>query len=173
MTSKRKHSKETTRSHRKIRSHKKRAVGNGSVAAKNGNGRVTTRISENLHWMAKYLHRTKRHMPSLPLPRQIRSYRAPLHREMRVLGTCAVETRVITLATHRIVSTKSGKRRRHVAIPRRELLMTLAHEMAHLRYGRHDYEQESYARTIFQTFGLKDPCPHCGGSGSIVARYIN
>ncbi len=132
-------------------------------------------ISEPLRWVDRYIRRAKKHMPSLILPRKIRSYRPPVHREMRVLGTCAVETKVITLGTHRHVMVNSGKRpkRRQVAIAQRELLMTLAHEMAHLRYEFHDYEQESYARTIFQAFGLKDKCIHCAGTGRIPARYVN
>lgn len=109
------------------------------------------------------------------LPRQIRSYRPPVNREMHVLGTCAVETRVITLCTHRIVVSRSGARtrRRHAVLAQRQILMTLAHELAHLRYEFHDFEQESYARTIFRAFGLKDKCPHCAGTGSIPARYLN
>ncbi len=137
--------------------------------------RITTRISDNFKWIEKHLKRAKKHMPSLLLPRQIRSYRPPINREMRVLGTCAVETRVITLCTHRImVTSKSGRaRRKHIPISKKEILMTLAHELAHLRYEFHNYEQESYARTIFQAFGIKELCPHCGGTGQIVARYVN
>ncbi|MBI4238887.1 MAG: hypothetical protein HY696_10820 [Deltaproteobacteria bacterium] len=137
--------------------------------------RIPTKISENLSWMLRHLRRAKRQMPSLTLPKQVRSYKPPLNREMRVYGTCSVEAKVITIATHRPVLIQMGKRRRrkHIAIPQRELLMTFAHELAHLRYGLHNYEQESYARTIFHAFGLKDNCPHCGGTGKVVARYVN
>lgn len=137
--------------------------------------RITTKISDNFKWMEKHLKRAKKHMPSLLLPRQIRSYRPPINREMRVWGTCAVETRVITLCTHRIMTTyKSGRaRKKHLPIPKKEMLMTLAHEIAHLRYEFHNYEQESYARTIFQAFGIKEPCSHCAGTGQITARYVN
>lgn len=133
---------------------------------------LNIKISENLAWMEKPLRRAKRHMPSLILPRKIRSYLPALSKEMRVYGTCAVETRVITLSTHRIIVSKRGKRT-HKKITRRELLMTLAHEISHFRYGAHNYEQEAYARTIFQAFGLKEACPHCSGSGHVTARYIN
>lgn len=137
--------------------------------------RIPTKISENFSWMLRYLRRAKKQMPSLTLPKQVRSYKPPLNREMRVYGTCSVEAKVITIATHRPVLVQVGKRRRrkHIAIPQRELLMTFAHELAHLRYGLHNYEQESYARTIFHAFGLKDNCPHCGGTGKVVARYVN
>ena len=136
---------------------------------------LLTRISKNLHWIERYLRRAKKHMPSLILPRHIRSYKPALTREMRVYGTCVVETRVITLATHRVITSKARGKvvRKHATIPQRVILMTLAHEMAHLRYGLHDYEQESYARTIFRTFGLKDKCTHCGGTGQVMARYVN
>jgi hypothetical protein len=133
---------------------------------------LNIKISKNFKWMEKYIRRAMKNMPNLIMPKYIRSYRPPLNREMRVLGTCAVETRVITLSTHRISTTKTGKRR-HVRIPQRHLLMTLAHEIAHFIHAFHDYEQESFARTIFQAFGLKDRCPHCAATGFVPARYIN
>lgn len=132
-------------------------------------------ISPKLQWIERYLKRLRRKMPSLMMPARIRSYLPPLNKEMRVYATCAMETRVITMATHRVITKQAGKRRKrvHVTIPKRHLMMTLAHEIAHLRYELHDYEQESYARTIFQAFGFKDKCPHCGGTGQIAARYMN
>lgn len=135
---------------------------------------ISTKFSPSLHWMLRYVRKAKKNMPSMPLPTQIRSYKPPLNREMRVWATCGLHTKVITIATHRPVAVAgSSRKRRHVAIPQRELLMTLAHELAHLRHEYHDYEQESYARTIFQAFGLTDNCPHCGGSGKVPARYVN
>lgn len=137
--------------------------------------RALINISPKLQWVERYLKRLRRKMPSLMMPARIRSYLPPLNKEMRVYATCAVETRVITMATHRVITKQVGKRRKraHVTIPKRTLMMTLAHEIAHLRYELHDYEQESFARTIFQAFGFKDKCPHCGGTGQIAARYMN
>ena len=60
-----------------------------------------------------------------------------------------------------------------VALSNREILMTLAHELAHLEYHEHGYEQKWYALTIFNTFGLYDICPSCQGKGKIPARYEN
>lgn len=135
---------------------------------------LPVKVSPPLSWAIRYLRKAKKRMPSLPLPKQIRSYKPPLNREMRVWATCGLHTKVITIATHRPVTVAgSSRKRRHVAIPQRELLMTLAHELAHLRHEFHDYEQESYARAIFQAFGLNDKCPHCGGAGKVPARYVN
>ena len=138
--------------------------------------KLNTRISENLQWVERYLRRAKVHMPSLSLPKQIRSYRPHLSKEQRVWGTCAIDTKIITLMTHRAVVSQNGGRRpkkKHLAIPQREMLMTLAHELSHLRFEAHNYEQESYARTIFTAFGVKDKCAHCSGSGRVLARYVN
>ena len=30
---------------------------------------------------------------------------------------------------------------------------------------------EWYARTIFNTFDMREKCPHCGGKGKIPAKY--
>lgn len=137
--------------------------------------RITTAISANLKWVEKYLRRAKKHMPSLIMPRRIRSHLPTLRKEQRTLGTCAVEERTLTLATHRVITIQGRKRRkrRHVAMSQREVLMTLAHEMAHLRYGLHDFEQEAYARTIFSAFGVKERCPQCKGTGTVPAKYVN
>lgn len=134
-----------------------------------------TAISKNLKWLEKYLRRAKKHMPSLILPRRLRSHQPSLRTEQRTLGTCAVEERTITLATHRVIITQGRKRkkRKRVAMSQREILMTLAHEMAHLRYGLHDYEQEAYASTIFTAFGMKERCPQCAGTGLVPAKYVN
>lgn len=51
--------------------------------------------------------------------------------------------------------------------------MTLAHELAHFRYEKHGYEQESYARTIFRAMGVMDTCPVCNGKGEVHAKYIH
>lgn len=137
--------------------------------------RLTTKVSANLKWVERLLKRAKKHMPSLLMPRRIRSHQPSLYKEQRTLGTCAVEERTITLATHRVIMIqgKKRKRRKRVALSQREVLMTLAHEMAHLRYGLHDYEQEAYGRTIFNAFGMKEKCPQCRGKGTVPARYIN
>ncbi|MBI4367322.1 MAG: hypothetical protein HY543_10930 [Deltaproteobacteria bacterium] len=136
---------------------------------------LSTIVSVHLKWLERYLHRAKKHMPSLILPRRIRSHLPTLRREQRTLGTCDVESRTITLATHRVITIqgKKRKKRKHVALSQREILMTLAHEIAHLRYGLHDYEQEAFARTIFNAFGVKERCPQCKGSGMVPARYVN
>lgn len=154
---------------------KRRKIIRKVIDAEVANVRITTRISPTLHWLERYLRRAKKHMPSLILPRLVKAYKPPLSKEMRAYGTCTVEQKLITLATHRIVSTlvKGRRKKKHVAIQRRDILMTFAHELAHLLYTRHDYEQESYARTIFHAFGLKDKCHHCAGTGLVPSRYVN
>ena len=137
--------------------------------------RIATKISKNLKWLEKFLRRAKIHMPSLIVPRRLRSHLPSVRREQRTLGTCSLSDRTITLATHHIVTIqgRTRKKRKRVAMSQREILMTLAHEMAHFRYGLHDFEQEAYARTIFSAFGLKEHCPTCKGTGLVPARYVN
>jgi len=109
------------------------------------------------------------------MPKAIRSFMPNPKKEHRTLGNCWVEGRTITIATHSISERTIKGRRRRVLVPmkRLEILQTFAHELSHLGYDEHGYEQEWYGRTIFNTFGLTEPCPHCGGKGKIPARYDN
>lgn len=105
------------------------------------------------------------------LPSQIRSFKPTKNRIMRVYGNTYFETRIIVLATHTQITEKNnrGKQRvkKIIALPRNEILDTLAHELAHLSYPEHNYEHEEYTRTIFKTFGLTQKCPTCRGCGKI------
>jgi hypothetical protein len=140
-----------------------------------GAPRLKTRVSKPLAWLGKYLVRVARQMPTMVMPRQIRSFRPHPKKEHRTLGSCSIQERAITLATHSIKERTVHGRRRRVLVPlsRLEILQTFAHELSHLGYERHGYEQEWYGRTIFNTFGLTEPCPNCGGKGRIPARYEN
>ncbi|MBI2975090.1 MAG: hypothetical protein HYY43_05830, partial [Deltaproteobacteria bacterium] len=111
----------------------------------------------------------------LTMPLRIRSWKHTPRREQRVWGTCDKETKTVTLATHKIIWVRGKKRmrRKAVALSRKYILQTLAHELAHLRYDDHTYEQECYSRSIFDTFGVKDKCPHCSGKGKVPAKYEN
>ena len=86
-----------------------------------------------------------------------------------------MDTRTITLCTHKIIVMRGMKRstKKLVALSEKEVLMTLAHEVAHFRYEKHGYEQESYARTIFHAMGVMDTCPICDGRGEVPAEYKN
>lgn len=133
--------------------------------------RIPVKVSPRLQWVLPYIKKTKARMPSLILPTQIRSFKPTRKKIMRVLGNVYFETRIIVLATHtqQTEETKKGKTRvkKIVAIPRNQILDTLAHELAHMKYPDHDYEHEEYTRTIFKTFGLTEKCPTCKGSGRI------
>jgi hypothetical protein len=133
------------------------------------------KISKPLAWMEKYLRRVERMMPAMSMPRAIRSFIPNPKKLHRTLGNCCIEDRSITLATHSVKQiTKDGKKKCVlVALPHLEILQTLAHELSHLAYEQHGYEQEWYGRTIFHTFGLHEQCPHCSGKGWIPARYEN
>ena len=140
-------------------------------------------VTKPLAWVVKYLVRAKRIMPALKLPRRLLSYRPHLGTEHRTWGSCSVTDRTITIATHKpeiaIVKVKIKSRvtekKKKVLVPlsHREILMTLSHELAHLEYHEHGYEQKWYALTIFNTFGLFDVCATCHGKGRIPARYEN
>jgi len=132
-------------------------------------------ISKNLTWLEPYLRRAKKRMQKLILPTRIRSYKPSLRKEMKSWGSCEIKTRTITLATHKIIVMKGFKRstKKLVALSEKEVLMTLAHEMAHFVYEKHGYEQESYARTIFHAMGVQETCPLCQGKGKIPAEYKN
>lgn len=133
------------------------------------------KISPNLFWLERYLRKTKKKMPGLTMPLRIRSWKHTPRREQRVWGTCDQQTRTITLATHKIIMIRGKKRmkRKAVALSRKEILQTFAHELGHLRYDDHTYEQECYSRAVFDTFGVKDRCPICGGTGRVPAEYKN
>lgn len=133
--------------------------------------KLRVKVSPRLLWVLPYLKRAKAKMPSLILPTQIRSSKPTRRKIMRVLGNVYFETKIIVLATHTQHSykTRRGKTRvkRIVAIPRPEIMDTLAHELAHMRYPEHDYEHEEYTRTVFKTFGMTQKCPTCKGTGSV------
>lgn len=133
--------------------------------------KLRVKVSPRLQWVLPYLKRAKAKMPSLILPTQIRSSKPTRRKIMRVLGNVYFETKIIVLATHTQHSykTRRGKTcvKRIVAIPRPEIMDTLAHELAHMRYPEHDYEHEEYTRTVFKTFGITQKCPTCKGTGSI------
>lgn len=136
---------------------------------------LKTKVSKPLGWIGKYLLRVQGQMPAMIMPRTVRSFKPHPRKEHRTLGNCCISDRTITLATHSIKEKLVNGRKRRTLIPlsRLEILQTLAHEMSHLAYAGHGYEQEWYGRTIFNTFGITEPCPHCGGKGRIPARYEN
>ncbi len=133
--------------------------------------RINVKFSPRLQWLLPYLRKAKSKMPTLILPTQIRSFKPTRKRIMRVLGNVYFESRIIVLATHtqQTYSTKRGHTRvkKIVAIPRNEILDTMAHELAHISYPEHDYEHEEYTRTIFKTFDLTQKCPTCRGTGRV------
>ena len=147
------------------------------VTRKRNGSRVSRiRISKALAWIEKYLKRVERKMPKMTMPHAIRSFIPNLQKKHRTLGNCCLDDRTITLATHsiRIRTLKDGKKKRElVPLQHLEILQTLAHELSHLAYDEHDYEQEWYGRTIFNSFGIREGCPHCHGKGRIPARYEN
>lgn len=136
---------------------------------------VSTKISPALAWVYPYLRRAKEKMPNLQLPSAIRSYKPSKTKVMRVLGNAYFANKLITIATHTQVTNLDKKGRlkisKIVRIPQARVLDTLAHELAHLEYGDHGYEHEEYSKMIFKTFGLKERCPHCAGSGKVDVDY--
>jgi hypothetical protein len=137
--------------------------------------KIRVAISKYLKWVEPYLRRAKKRMPMLILPRRIRSYLPPLKKEHLSWGSCDMVTRTITLSTHKIIVMKGLKRstKKQVALSDKEILMTLAHELAHFRYAKHGYEQESYGRIVFHAMGVTDVCPVCNGKGEVPAEYRN
>lgn len=133
--------------------------------------KLRVKISPRLQWVLPYLKKAKMMMPSLVVPTQIRSFRPDKKRIMRVVGNVYFETRIVVLATHtqQTYRNSRGKTsvRKIVAIPRNEILDTLAHELAHISYPEHGYEHEEYTKTIFKTFGLTQKCPTCQGIGKV------
>src|SRR5262245_6550906 len=132
---------------------------------------VRSKLSPKLAWMYPYLVKAKKKMPSLTLPKQIRSFRPDHGRIMRVFGNIYFGKRLIVVGTHTQVTymNKKGqlKVRKIIRLPKARILDTLAHELAHLRYVDHGYEHEEYTKAIFKTFDLKEKCPHCKGTGKI------
>ena len=133
------------------------------------------KISPGLAWVERYLRKAKKKMPGLTMPLRIRSWRHTPRKEQRVWGTCDRESKTITLATHKIIMVRGSRHlhRKAVSLSRKDLLLTFAHELSHLRHDEHTYEQECYSRAIFDTFSVKDKCPHCNGKGKIPAEYKN
>jgi hypothetical protein len=136
---------------------------------------LRTKISKPLAWLGKYLQRVARQMPTMVMPRRIRSFQPHPQKEHRTLGSCSIHDRTINLATHSVIEKTVGGRKRRVLVrlSRLAILQTFAHELSHLAYDSHGYEQEWYGRTIFNTFGLTEICPTCGGKGKVPARYDN
>lgn len=133
---------------------------------------LRVKISPRLQWVLPYLKKAKIQMPSLIMPTQIRSFKPTKKRMMRVLGNVYFETRIVVLATHtqQIEKTVRGrlKVKKIVRLPRQEILDTLAHELAHIRYSDHDYEHDEYTRSIFKAFSVMQRCPRCRGSGKVL-----
>jgi len=137
--------------------------------------KLRTKFSKSLSWLEKYLMRVHKQMPTMMMPKLVRSFVPSPKRHHRTLGNCCFDDRSITLATHthKVIYKQGRKRRRLTPLSHLEILQTFAHELSHLAYHEHDYEQEWYGRTIFNTFGITEPCPHCNGKGEIPARYEN
>ena len=132
--------------------------------------RMRVKTSPRLQWVLPYLKRAKARMPSLILPTQIRSFKPTKRKTMRVLGNIYFETKIIVLATHtqQTHSARGGRaKKKIIALPKNEILDTLAHELAHMKYPDHDYEHEEYTGTIYKTFGLTQKCPRCKGTGRV------
>ncbi len=135
---------------------------------------LETQISPNLAWMFPYLRRIQSKMPNLVLPKKIRSHKPNTQKIMRVLGNAYCHNQTIVIATHNQVTylNRKGELRvkRIVRLPKSRMLDTLAHEIAHLTYPEHGYEHEEFTRAIFKTFGLKEKCPHCKGTGKVTLQ---
>ncbi len=141
------------------------------MAAKQKERVLSIKFSPRLEWMMPYIRKAKAKMPGLVLPTQVRSFKPTKKRIMRVYANVYIETRIIVLATHTQQTFKNAqgktKIKKITPIPRTEMLDTLAHELAHLKYPDHNYEHEEYTRSIFRTFGMMQKCPTCHGTGKI------
>jgi len=135
------------------------------------NDLVKIKISPQLAWVYPYILKAKNKMPSLSLPKQIKTFKPTKTKIMRVFGNIYFEKKLIVIGTHtqQTYLNKKGqlKVKKIVRLSKVKILDTLAHEIAHLRYPDHGYEHDEYTRMIFKTFGLKEKCPHCKGSGKI------
>ena len=132
---------------------------------------IRTEFSPTLTWMYPYLKKAKQKMPNLVLPKRIRSFKPSNSRIMRVMGNAYFANRTVVIATHtqHTYLSRRGELKisKVVRLPQSQILDTLAHEIAHFHYPDHGYEHEEFTRAIFKTFGLKEKCPHCKGSGKI------
>lgn len=130
-----------------------------------------TQFSPQLVWLHPYLRKALEKMPNLNLPSRVRSFKPSRSRIMRVLGNAYFATKIVVIATHtqQTYLTKMGhlRVRKVVRLPKAQILDTLAHEIAHFHYPDHGYEHEEFTRAIFKTFGLKEKCPHCKGTGKV------
>lgn len=130
-----------------------------------------TQFSPQLSWVFPYLRKAKEKMPNLVLPSRIRCFKPSRSRIMRVLGNAYFAGRIVVVATHtqQTYLNKKGQLRvkKVVRLPKAQVLDTLAHEIAHFQYPDHGYEHEEFTRAIFKTFGLKEKCPYCKGTGKI------
>jgi len=132
---------------------------------------LRTQFSPGLVWMYQYLKKAKEKMPNLTLPARIRSFKPTKTKIMRVMGNAYFDNRTVVIATHtqQTYLNRKGELRvkKIVRLPKAQTLDTLAHEIAHFQYPDHGYEHEEFTRAIFKTFGLKEKCPYCKGSGKI------
>jgi hypothetical protein len=131
------------------------------------------RISTPLHWTRPYIRRAIDKMPGLHLPTYVRSFKPTKTKLMRNLGNCYFDTKTLSIATHDQVLIKvkgnTYKVSRIVVLPRKKVLETIAHELAHLHYEDHGYEQDEFTKIIFKAFAFMEKCPICGGKGKVVA----
>ena len=109
------------------------------------------KISKSLIWVEKYLKRSKGRMPALILPKKIRSYKPSVGKKLRSLGGCCKADKTVTLATHydEWIRVKSKKIKKLLPLSQVEILQTLAHEIAHLEYDHHGYEQRVVCKNDF------------------------
>ena len=132
------------------------------------------RISNQLKWTEPYLRRAKDKMSSLELPKQIRPFKPSKNKILRVLGNLHFDTKTISLATHDqlLQKQKDGTYEvyRIVKISKQRILETLAHELAHLHYPDHGFEQDEFTKVIFRALKVKEVCPTCKGEGKVIAE---
>ena len=132
---------------------------------------IKTKFSPQLAWMYPFVRKAKLKMPTLILPNRIRSFKPTRTKIMRVMGNAYFDNRTVVVATHtqQTYLTKQGRLRvkKVLRLSKAQILDTLAHEIAHFQYPDHGYEHEEFTRAIFKTFGLKEKCPYCKGTGKI------
>ena len=100
----------------------------------------------------------------LPRPKYVR-LRSSLHGTKRRRGTCikfsndykilvhTTTAKFIECATGNLIERKTGKRYRRAIgeeHPFEELIKIMAHEIAHLKFWRHDTQHISYTKYIFE-----------------------
>lgn len=132
---------------------------------------IRTKFSPHLVWMYPFVRKAKMKMPTLVLPNRIRSFKPTKTKIMRVMGNAYFGNRTVVVATHTQLTylNRKGqlKVKSIVRLPKSKILDTLAHEIAHFQYQDHGYEHEEFTRSIFKTFGLKERCPYCKGTGKV------